>query len=96
MMAAEAATSTAPTLAQLILGDGTPKKAFFTAAVVGTILITINYGDTVHDGHWPPLWKVFLTYCTPYCVTTWGAVIGKRSQWRHSLQQRVQESGRPT
>ena len=29
----------------------------------------------------PPVWKVLLTYCVPYCVTTWGAATGKRAQW---------------
>ena len=55
-----------PTLSQMILGDGTPKKAMLTALVVGTILITINHGDVILSGSAPPLWKVVLTYCVPY------------------------------
>ena len=31
----------------LAFTDGTPKKAFLTACVVGTILATINHGDTI-------------------------------------------------
>ena len=53
--------------------------------VVGTILTTINHGDTIVLGDWPAALKVFLTYCVPYCVTTWGAVIGKRAQWRRDF-----------
>ena len=42
-------------------------------------------GDTIVIGDWPPVLKVFLTFCVPYCVTTWGAVIGKRAQWRRDF-----------
>jgi hypothetical protein len=79
----------APPLVQLMFGDGTPKKAFQTVVVVGTILIVINHGDTIIMGEWPPLLKVFLTYCVPYCVTTWGAIIGKRAQWQRDLARLV-------
>ena len=83
----ESAMRPAPSLAQMAFGDGTPKKAFFTALVVGTILTTINHGDVILAGDWPPLVKVLLTYCVPYCVTTWGAMTGKRAQWRRSVEQ---------
>jgi ABC-type uncharacterized transport system permease subunit len=63
-------------LASLIFGDGTPRKALLTALVVGTALTGIIAGQ------FPPLIKVLLTYCVPYCVTTWGAVTGKRAQAR--------------
>jgi hypothetical protein len=78
--------NTNPTLTQLIFGDGTPRKAFITAVVVGTILTMINHGDVIISGDWPPFLKVFLTYCTPYLVTTWGAVTGKRAQWQRSIR----------
>ena len=71
-----------PSLAQMMFGDGTPKKAVLTALVVGTILTGINHGDTILSGLAPPTWKVVLTYCVPYCVTTWGAITGKQAQWR--------------
>ena len=71
----------APPLAQLMFGDSTPKKAFLTALVVGTVLTAINHGDVILAGGAPPLLKVVLTYCVPYCVTTWGATMGKRAQW---------------
>ena len=72
----------APSLAQMLFGDNTPRKAFLTALVVGTILTAINHGDVILAGNMPPLLKVALTYCVPYCVTTWGAIMGKRSQWQ--------------
>jgi len=68
----------------MAFGDGTPKKAFLTALVVGTILTTINHGDVILEGVWPPFVKIGLTYCVPYCVTTWGAITGKRAQWARS------------
>jgi len=74
-----------PRLSQLAFGDGTPIKAFYTAVVVGTILTMINHGDIILQGNWPPFIKIALTYCVPYCVTTWGAIIGKKAQWKQSL-----------
>jgi hypothetical protein len=71
-----------PSLRQMIFGDGTPKKAILTALVVGSLLTAINHGDVILSDLPPPPWKVILTYCVPYCVTTWGAITGKRAQWR--------------
>ena len=64
----------------LATSDGTPRKSFFTACIVGTLLITINHLDAIVLGDMPPLIKIFLTYCVPYCVTTWGSVMGKKSR----------------
>ena len=77
-------TSSQPPILQMIFGDGTPKKAILTALVVGSILTSINHGDIILDGSMPASWKIILTYCVPYCVTTWGAVTGKLAQWRRS------------
>jgi len=40
------------------LSDGTPKKAFYTACFVGTILTLINHGDMIMSGEFPTLMKV--------------------------------------
>jgi hypothetical protein len=83
-MMSHAATNDRPPLSALMFGDGTPKRAFLTACVVGTILTGINHGDVILAGGAPSLIKVALTYCVPYCVTTWGAATGKRAEWaRH-------------
>ena len=71
-----------PSILQMVFGDDTPKKAFLTALIVGSILTGINHGDTIMAGLMPDVWKVILTYCVPYCVTTWGAATGKFAQWR--------------
>ncbi len=81
-MSARQYIESSPPLSQMILGDGTPKRAVFTALIVGTVLTAINHGDLILSGLAPPAWKVILTYCVPYCVTTWGAITGKRAQWR--------------
>lgn len=64
---------------QLATTYGTPRNALITACVAGTILTTINHGDLILKGDFPPLTKVALTYRIPFCVTTWGAVLGKKS-----------------
>ena len=74
-----------PSLAQMAFGDGTPRKAFLTALVVGTVLTSINHGDMILMGDWPSFVKVALTYCVPYFVTTWGAVTGKRTKWNREV-----------
>lgn len=40
----------------LAFGGGTPKKAILTALVVGTVLTSINHGDAILAGTFPPLW----------------------------------------
>ena len=62
---------------QLAFGGGTPQKAFLTACIVGTVLTSINHGDSIIAGEYPHPLKVALTYCVPYIVTTWGAITGK-------------------
>ena len=90
MTNASAITPVKLTILQLMFGDGTPKYAFLTAIIVGSILTAINHGDTIVMGEWPPALKIILTYITPYCVTTWGAVAGKRAQWRRDFSKKVQ------
>ena len=46
------------------------------AAVVGTILVTINYGDKLIalSLQSKDFAKMALTYCVPYCVSTYASV----------------------
>ena len=69
-------------LLHLAFDDGTTKKAFFSALVVGSILTGINHGDMILSGEYPSWLKVLLTYFVPYCVTTWGAITGKLTRQR--------------
>jgi len=61
------------------LEAATPKpiviRALKIGAVVGTILTAINHGDklltqSLADGD---LMKIAMTYCVPYCVSTYSA-----------------------
>jgi len=78
----------------LAFGDGTPKKAFLTALVVGSILTSINHGDSILLGNNPYWLKILLTYCVPYCVTTWGAITGKLARESKNNQQIDSISGK--
>ncbi|HEU0075728.1 MAG TPA: nitrate/nitrite transporter NrtS [Dehalococcoidia bacterium] len=57
------------------------RRSFYTALVVGTILTAINQGNLLLGGTFPAAlaWKVPLTYCVPFCVATWGALINSRT-----------------
>jgi hypothetical protein len=50
--------------------------------IVGTMLVAINQGDLLLAGNLPPdaLWKISLTYCVPYCVSTYASVSAIRSK----------------
>lgn len=61
------------------------RRSFYTALVVGTLLTTINQGNLLLSGTFPSAlaWKVPLTYCVPFCVATWGALINSRAHTTH-------------
>lgn len=75
-----------PSLFNLIFDKGIMRRAAIIAAIVGTILNCIAQLDLVMDGQAPVWWKIALTYCVPYCVSTYGAVTArldamKRQDW---------------
>jgi hypothetical protein len=74
-----------PNFFQLAFGNGTPKRALMTALVVGTILTMINHGDVILEGGSLNDLKVSLTYCVPFCVTTWGSLHGKHVKLSEDL-----------
>jgi len=60
------------------------RRARRVAVIVGTILVLINYSDRLLSGDiggadWL---KMALTYCVPYCVSTWSAVQAIREAGR--------------
>ncbi len=72
---------------RLALGGGVPRRSFYVALLVGTVLNLINQGDMLFAGaalHWP---KIALTYAVPYCVATYGAV----AAGRHAARARDRE-----
>jgi hypothetical protein len=56
------------------------RRSFIVALMVGTILTTINQGNIIMRGDFPPslYWKIPLTYAVPYCVATTGALLNAR------------------
>ena len=52
------------------------RRGIKVGLIVGTILTAINYGDAIVNGNFEPLiwWKVLLTYCVPFCVSTYAGV----------------------
>jgi hypothetical protein len=62
------------TICRYCVSDGVPRRSFFVALVVGTILNFINQGDALFGDGDVNLVKVGLTFAVPYCVATYGAV----------------------
>ena len=56
-----------------------PKRSFFLALIVGTVLNLINHGEILFGGGKLNLIKIFLTYAVPYCVATYGAAVKSSS-----------------
>jgi hypothetical protein len=56
------------------IADGVPRRSFFVALIVGTVLNLINQGDALLGTASLNWWKLILTYCVPYAVCTYGAV----------------------
>lgn len=50
-------------------------RALKVCSIVGTILMLINQGDLIVLGHFPPLWKILLTYLVPYCVSSYSTAM---------------------
>ncbi|OAF12444.1 hypothetical protein AYJ54_06340 [Bradyrhizobium centrolobii] len=66
--------STLRLICRCAISDGVPRRSFFVALVVGTVLNLINQGDALL-GETPINWlKIVLTYFVPYAVCTYGAV----------------------
>lgn len=56
------------------------KRSAVAGLVVGTILTLLNQGDTLLGGQWNNAlyWKIPLTYCVPFLVATYGALVNGR------------------
>jgi hypothetical protein len=62
------------------LSDGVPRRSFYVALVVGTVLNLINQGDAMLGAGSIDWLKIALTYCVPYLVCTYGAVTAQIAQ----------------
>lgn len=59
---------------RLALSDGTPARAAWLAAVVGTILVAINQWEAFLGMAPLSIPKLVLTYVVPYLVSTYTSV----------------------
>ncbi len=73
-----------PTIWHLCISNDVPKRSFWIAIVVGTILNLINQGDYLMLGDPVNIFKIALTYAVPYCVATYSAVTAHLSYERTS------------
>ena len=56
------------------------RRSLKVALVVGSLLTLLNHGNILFAGDWNNdlYWKIPLTYCVPFCVTTFGALSNTR------------------
>jgi len=61
---------------RLAISESVVRRAVRVAAIVGTVLIAINHGDAILSGDISPLrwFRIVLTVCVPYCVSTYSSV----------------------
>jgi hypothetical protein len=65
------------------ISDGVPRRSFYVAMLVGTVLNLINQGDALLAGTSLNWAKILLTYAVPYLVSTYGAVSYRLSRPPH-------------
>lgn len=53
---------------------GVQRRALQTSLLVGTLLLIINHGPLLWQGHPPALWQILLTYLVPWAVSSWSSV----------------------
>ena len=64
---------------RLTFGPESLRRSLLVALVVGTALNLINQGPEVLSGEFPVLWKLALTYFTPFAVASYGSYAAFRS-----------------
>ena len=57
------------------------RRSVMASLVVGALLTAINQGTVLFAGSWDNAlyWKIPLTFCVPFCVATYGALVNSRS-----------------
>ena len=62
------------------VSEAVPRRSFYVALVVGTILNLINQGDSILGAGSVDWLKLVMTYFVPYAVCTYGAVSARTRQ----------------
>ena len=57
------------------VSDGVPRRSFYVALIVGTVLNLINQGDVLFGMASINWLKLILTYCVPYGVYLWRSLL---------------------
>jgi len=70
------------------VSDGVPRRSFYVALVVGTVLNLINQGDALLGMASVNWLKLVLTYFVPYAVCTYGAVSYQLKKGEEPLDER--------
>lgn len=73
-------TNQTETALAIALRKSTVRRSAKVALLVGTILLLINQGDRIFGGLAPDWIKMILTYCVPYCVSTYASVSAVRDR----------------
>lgn len=73
-----------PSLAAIVFERGIVRRSLIIGLIVGTVLNLINQGDALLTGGALVAWKIVLTYCVPYCVSTYGAVTARLEMMKRS------------
>lgn len=55
------------------------RRSLIAAMIVGTVVNGINQGQELLAGHGPILWKLALTYLTPFFVVSYGSFAAFRA-----------------
>ena len=75
-------TTTDHSFLNLALRKSVIKRAVKIALVVGCILALINHGDRIVFQDMKPIdwFKILLTFCVPYCVSTVSSVLAIKQE----------------
>jgi hypothetical protein len=80
-----------PSLLAIIFDPGIVRRSLIIAAIVGIILNLIAQGDFLIEGLPLNYWKICLTFCVPYCVSTYGAVTARLETYRKQAEAAKQD-----
>jgi hypothetical protein len=80
-----------PSLLAIIFDRGIVRRSLIIAAIVGIILNLIAQGDFLIEGLPLNYWKICLTFCVPYCVSTYGAVTARLETYRKQAEAAKQD-----
>ncbi len=72
----EPATQRSDSWLETAMSPNVVKRSLKVSVLVGTILVAINQGNLLFGDTMSPdlYWKIPLTYCVPYAVSTYAAV----------------------